>query len=221
MAIAWTVAEAVGMLKPEPARGVREPPWAAIRSPRWPQNPARRRARAATITIPRWIQLVGLPVLALLAWALASTLGHALFLFLTASVIAFTLNPLVRDLQRLRLPRGLAVGIVYLLFVATVVVVLVLVATVVVDQGRTAADRIDAYVTEEDGRTGLTPAEVDVDRLQAWLDDHGLESIQVREQANEWIDSLSAGEPPATPGTSSRSPAVPRSRSSSSSSRSC
>jgi len=150
--------------------------------------------RAATITIPRWIQLVGLPVLALLAWTLASTLGHALFLFLTASVIAFTLNPLVRDLQRLRLPRGLAVAIVYLLFVAAVVVALLLVATVVVDQGRTAADRIDAYVTEEDGRTGLTPAERDVDRLQAWLDDHGLESVQIRKQANEWIDSLSAGE---------------------------
>ena len=128
--------------------------------------------RAATITIPRWIQLVGLPVLALLAWTLASTLGHALFLFLTASVIAFTLNPLVRDLQRLRLPRGLAVGTVYLLFVAVVVVALLLVATVVVDQGRTAADRIDAYVTEEDGRTGLNdrtshPALVIISRSSA------------------------------------------------------
>jgi predicted PurR-regulated permease PerM len=150
--------------------------------------------RGATITIPRWIQLVGLPVLALLAWALASTLGHALFLFLTASVIALTLNPLVRDLQRLRLPRGLGVGIVYLLFVATVVVALVLVTTVVVDQGRTAADRIDAYVTEENAGTGLTPAEQDVERLQAWLDDHGLESIQIRKQVNDWLDSLSAGE---------------------------
>jgi predicted PurR-regulated permease PerM len=109
-------------------------------------------------------------------------------------VIAFTLNPLVRDLQRLRLPRGLGVGIVYLLFVATVVVALVLVATVVVDQGRTAADQIDAYVTEEDGRTGLTPAEVDIERLQGWLDDHGFESIQIREQTTDWIDTLSAGD---------------------------
>jgi predicted PurR-regulated permease PerM len=150
--------------------------------------------RGATITIPRWIQLVGLPVLALLAWALASTLGHALFLFLTASVIALTLNPLVRDLQRLRLPRGLGVGIVYLLFVAMVVVALILVTTVVVDQGRTASDRIDAYVTEENAGTGLTPAEQDVERLQVWLDDHGLESIQIRKQVNDWLDSLSAGE---------------------------
>jgi predicted PurR-regulated permease PerM len=125
---------------------------------------------------------------------LASTLGHALFLFLTASVIAFTLNPLVRDLQRLRLPRGLGVGIVYLLFTAAVVITLVALTTVVVDQTRSAADRIDAYVTEEDGQTGTTGAEQDIDSLQAWLDDHGLESIRIRDQANDWLNSLSAGE---------------------------
>ena len=62
--------------------------------------------------------------------------------------------------------RGLGVGIVYLLFVATVVVALFLVATVVVDQGRTAADRVDAYVTEKNGATGQTRAEVDIERLQ-------------------------------------------------------
>jgi predicted PurR-regulated permease PerM len=147
-----------------------------------------------TIRIPRWIQLVGLPVLAVLAWLLASTLGHALFLFLTASVIAFTLNPLVRDLQRLRLPRGVGVAIVYVVFAAAVVVGLIGLTTVVVDETRSAADRIDAYLTEESGRTGLTGAEEDVERLQAWLDDHGLESVQIEEQLDDWVASLSAGE---------------------------
>lgn len=149
---------------------------------------------AATIQIPRWVQLAGLPVFAVLAWLLASTLGHALFLFLTASVIAFGLNPLVRDLQRLRLPRGLGVSIVYLLFVGALVAGLVVLTTVVVDQTRSVADRIDAYLTEEDGRTSVTGAEEDVDRLQAWLDDHGLESVQIEEQLDEWVASLSAGE---------------------------
>ena len=46
------------------------------------------------------------PVGLLIVWMLAGMLGHVLFLFLTAAVIAFLLNPLVRDLQRLRLPRG-------------------------------------------------------------------------------------------------------------------
>jgi predicted PurR-regulated permease PerM len=147
-----------------------------------------------TIVVPRWIQLVGLPVVAVLAYLLASTLGHALFLFLTASVIAFLLNPLVRRLEGVRVPRGLGVAIVYLTFAAAVVITVVAIATVVVDQARSAAERADAYVTEEDGRTGLTGAERDLDRLQVWLDDHGLEGVEVRQEVTGWLDDLSAGE---------------------------
>ena len=69
-----------------------------------------------TIRIPRWIQLVGLPVLLLLGFFVAEALGHVIFLFLTGAVIAFTLNPLVRDLTRLRLPRGVAVAVVSVVF---------------------------------------------------------------------------------------------------------
>jgi predicted PurR-regulated permease PerM len=146
-----------------------------------------------TIKIPRWVQLVGLPVLLVLAFLLARTLGHVLFLFLTASVIAFTLNPLVRDFTRLKLPRGLAVTIVYLIFAATVAAVLIALAVVAFDQAQKAGERVDAYVTE-DLPGGQTAAEEDIDRLQVWLDDHGLERIQVRTQVNDWIDSLGAGE---------------------------
>jgi predicted PurR-regulated permease PerM len=147
-----------------------------------------------TIQIPRWIQLVGLPVLLVLAFLLARTLGHVLFLFLTASVIAFTLNPLVRDLTRIRVPRSLSVMIVYAIFVAAVAALLIAIGAVAFDQARGAAERIDDYVTEEDVLTGQTAAELDIDSLQAWLDDHGLERIQIRERVTEGIDSLSAGE---------------------------
>ena len=147
-----------------------------------------------TIQIPRWIQLVGLPVLAVLAFLLVGTLGHVLFLFLTASVIAFMLNPLVRDLSRLKVPRTLSVIIVYAIFAATVVALLIAIGVVAFDQARNAAERIDDYVTDVDSATGQTAAELDIDGLQVWLDDHGLESIQVREQVNEWIDSLGTGE---------------------------
>jgi predicted PurR-regulated permease PerM len=149
--------------------------------------------RGPTIEIPRWIQLVVLPVLLVLAFLLAAKLGHVLFLFLTASVIAFTLNPLVRDLTRLRIPRGPSVFLVYTVFAAVVIALLVAIGAVAFDQARNAAERIDEYVTEELD-SGQTAAEVDLDRLQAWLDEHGLEDIQVREQVNEWLDSLSAGE---------------------------
>ena len=147
-----------------------------------------------TIQIPRWIQLVVLPVLLVLAFLLAAKLGHVLFLFLTASVIAFTLNPLVRDLTRLKVPRAPSVFIVYTIFIAVVIALLIAIGVVAFDQASNAADRADEYVTEELAVDGQTAAELDLDRLQAWLDDHGLEDIQIREQVNEWLDSLSAGE---------------------------
>ncbi len=147
-----------------------------------------------TIQIPRWIQLVGLPVLLVLAFLFARTVGHVLFLFLTASVIAFTLNPLVRDLTRVKVPRALSVLVVYAIFAAAVVALLIAIGAVAFDQARNAAGRIDDYVTVEDSGTGQTAAEVDIDGLQAWLDGHGLEQVQVREQFTKWVDSLSAGE---------------------------
>jgi predicted PurR-regulated permease PerM len=150
-------------------------------------------SRGPTIQIPRWIQLVGLPVLLVVAFLLAETLGHVLFLFLTASVIAFMLNPLVRDVTRLKVPRALSVTFVYALFAATMTALLIAIGVVAFDQLRNAAERIDDYVTNED-TGGETGAERDIDGLQAWLDDNGLERIQVREQINEWVDSLSAGD---------------------------
>ena len=151
-------------------------------------------APGPTIQIPRWIQLVGLPVVLVLAFLLAGTLGHVLFLFLVASVIAFMLNPLVRDLTRLKVPRALSVMFVYAVFAATVSALLIAIGVVAFDQTRNAATRIDDYVTTEDPITGQTAAEKDIDGLQAWLDDHGLERVQIREQVTEWIDGLGAGE---------------------------
>jgi predicted PurR-regulated permease PerM len=147
-----------------------------------------------TIRIPRWIQLVGLPVLVVLSFLLARSLGHVLFLFLTAAVIAFTLNPLVRDLTRLRLPRGLAVAVVSVVFATAFVALLVALGTVVVSESRSAADRIDVYFTEESATTGQTGADVDIDRLQRWLNDHGLEGVKLEEQLNDLTDSIGAGD---------------------------
>ena len=146
------------------------------------------------IRIPRWIQLVGLPVLLLLVFLLARTLGHVLFLFLTASVIAFTLNPLVRDLQQLKLPRGLSVAIVSVIFATAFIGLLVALGTVVVSEARSAAERIDVYITEESPVTGQTGVEVDVDRLQQWLDEHGLEGIRIEEQLDDLTESIGAGD---------------------------
>ena len=147
------------------------------------------------IEIPRWIQLVGLPLGLLFLWTLASTVAHVVFLFLVAALIALLLDPLVRALGRLRIPRGISIAFVYLSFAAALVVAVIALGAVVVDQSREAADRIDTYLTVESGQTGETDAERDVDRLQAWLDDHGLERIQIREQGQDFVDSLREADP--------------------------
>jgi predicted PurR-regulated permease PerM len=156
-------------------------------------------ARATRIEIPRWIQLVGLPPLLLLAWALAGALRHAVFVFLVAGLVALLLDPLVRTVEhvplgRFRIPRGLAVAGVYLGFAGAVALAIVGLATVVVDQTRAASDRVEAYLTIERGRNDQTDAERDIDRLQTWLDGHGLERVQIEEQADEFLSGPSANE---------------------------
>src|SRR5512133_1660436 len=142
------------------------------------------------IEIPRWIQLVGLPLGLLFLWTMAAAVSHVVFLFLVAALIALLLDPLVRALGRLRIPRGFSIAVVYLSFAGAIVL-----GAVVIDQTRQAADRIDTYLTVENGQTGQTEAEEDVDRLQAWLDDHGLERIQVRKQGQDFVDSLRDANP--------------------------
>jgi predicted PurR-regulated permease PerM len=147
------------------------------------------------IEIPRWIQLVGLPLGLLFVWTMATAVSHAVFLFLVAALIALLLDPLVRALGRLRIPRGFSIAVVYLSFAAAVVVAVIAIGAIVIDQSREAADRIDTYLTVERGQSRQTDAERDVDRLQAWLDDHGLERIQVEKQGQELVDSLRSANP--------------------------
>ena len=139
------------------------------------------------IEVPRWIQLVGFPLVLLFAWAVAGAVRHAVFLFLVAALVALLLNPLVRGLGRMRIPRGFGVAIVYLSFAAVLVIGVLGLATVVMEQTQSASERIDAYVTEEDGQTGNTGAERELDRLQMWLEDHRLGRIQIEEQGREFI----------------------------------
>lgn len=66
--------------------------------------------------VPRWVQLVLLPLALIAAWALAKAAGKVLLLFIVAALIALILNPAVALVHRPRVPRGLAVLAVYLGF---------------------------------------------------------------------------------------------------------
>jgi len=146
--------------------------------------------RAPTIQIPRWIQLVGLPILLILGWAVAGAVRQVIFLFLVASLIALLLNPLVRGVSHARIPRGFSVAIVYVAFVASIVVALGALGTVVVNHTRTAANRVDDYFTVRHGPQHITDADRDVDRLQHWLNTHGLKSINVEQRGHKWVKQI-------------------------------
>src|SRR6185312_8810922 len=67
---------------------------------------------ATPVVVPRWIQLVGLPLAILGLWALARASGSVLLILVVAGVVALILAPIVRLLERV-FPRGLAILIVY------------------------------------------------------------------------------------------------------------
>jgi predicted PurR-regulated permease PerM len=150
-------------------------------------NAARRPPR---MVIPRWIQLVGLPLLLLFIWVIVRTTGHVVFLFLVAALVAFLLDPIARALQRLRLARGLSVAVVYLSFLAALGLVIFAVATSVAGQTTTAANRLNDYFTHTQGPAGQTAADHDVDRLQRWLNTHHLQSIKVQRQGHKIVRQI-------------------------------
>jgi predicted PurR-regulated permease PerM len=147
-------------------------------------------AGTAKLQIPRWIQLVGLPILLLFLWIVAGAARHVVFLFLVAALIAFLLNPIVRTLTRAKIPRGFGVALVYLSFLAILLAAIVAVGSVVVDQTKSSANRVNDYFTVEHGRPSQTHADRDVDRFQHWLDTHRLGSVDVEQRGHDLVRQI-------------------------------
>jgi predicted PurR-regulated permease PerM len=115
--------------------------------------------------LPRWAQLVLLPLALVVLWALAKAAGTVLLLFVVAGVIALILNPAVALLQRPRVPRGLAVLAVYLAFFLTLAGIGVLLANPISNQVQTFTNSLPHIVNQ---------ANVRIANLQSELDRHGI-----------------------------------------------
>jgi predicted PurR-regulated permease PerM len=98
--------------------------------------------------VPRWVQLVLLPISLLALYALAKAAGKVLLIFIVAAVIALILNPAVALVQRSRIPRGLAVPIVYLAFFLTLIGIGFLLANPIADQVRTFTNNLPHIIDE-------------------------------------------------------------------------
>ncbi len=100
------------------------------------------------VVVPRWVQLVALPLALLAMWALARAAGKVLVVFVVAALIALILNPAVAFLQRSRLPRGLAVLAVYLAFFLTLTGIGFLLANPIVHQVQSFARNLPSLSAE-------------------------------------------------------------------------
>jgi predicted PurR-regulated permease PerM len=142
------------------------------------------------IQVPRWVQLVALPLSLLLLWTIAGTVRDVLFLFLVALLIALLLNPVVRTLGRVWIPRGPAVALVYLAFAAAVALATLALATIVVQQTKSASHRVDAYFTVQSGHPPQTGAEQDLARFQLWLNRNHLSGVHVEKQGDKFLHQV-------------------------------
>lgn len=112
------------------------------------------------ITIPRWIQVVGLPVIILFLWFTASLITQVLFIFASAAILSLIIDPLVKQLERARIPRFIGVFIVYLTLIAIIVLLLILLIPPTISQLQNLVDNLPGYTDT------------------------------VKEQVNNWISSL-------------------------------
>lgn len=142
----------------------------AMEEPRAPKSP-----RAV---VPRWVQLVLLPLALLALWALAKAAGKVLLIFVVAAVIALILNPIVAFVQRPRVSRGLAVLVVYLAFFLTLVGIGFLLANPISNQVRTFTDNLPHIVNEANKQIATVQSELEQHGIHLHLVNQGKTALQ-------------------------------------------
>jgi predicted PurR-regulated permease PerM len=136
-------------------------------------------APVAPVIVPRWIQLVLLPLALLGLWALARASGPILLILVAAAVIALILNPLVRLYGRV-LPRGLAIFGVYLTGLAILAGIGILLSNPVSTQVNRFAADVPHLVRQ---------ANHQLDSFQHWLDRNGIK-LQIKQQGQTALQTI-------------------------------
>ena len=133
------------------------------------------------VVVPRWVQLVMLPLGILGLWVLITAAGPVIVIFLIAAVIALILNPIVRVLTgRLHFPRGLAVATVYLgFFVAA--------AGIVIALANPVSDQVTAFQKDVPGL--VDDANASLADFQTWLDDRGIK-VHITDEGSTALETL-------------------------------
>jgi predicted PurR-regulated permease PerM len=160
----------------------------AEETPRDPTDPTgpRRSEFTATrhpvppVVVPRWIQLVLLPIALLGTWALARAAGPVLLILIIASTIALILNPLVKMFERRGLQRGLAIPLIYIGGFAALGGVGVLLSNPISSQ-------ISRF--QKDVPHLVNQANKDLANVQKWLNRNGIK-IHIQKQGETALQTL-------------------------------
>lgn len=134
----------------------------------------------APVVVPRWIQLVLLPLAILGLWELARAIGPVLLIIIFASVAALILNPPITALQRRGVPRPLAIPLMYLAVLAAIGLVGVLLSNPIASQVGQFQHNIPTIVRH---------ANRDLDNVQTWLDHRGIH-IHIEKQGQTALQTL-------------------------------
>jgi predicted PurR-regulated permease PerM len=154
----------------------------AVRAPGGPApaGPAAAGPSPPPTIVPRWIQLVVLPLAILGLWALARAAGPVLLILVAASTGALILNPLVKRMQRVRVHRGLAIFLVYIALFAGLIGIGILLANPISTQVNRFAKDVPTFVKH---------ANHDLANLQNWLNKHGI-NVQIQQQGQTALQTL-------------------------------
>jgi predicted PurR-regulated permease PerM len=132
------------------------------------------------VPVPRWVQLVLLPLAVVGLYLVLKAAGAVLLLFVIGGLVALLLNPFVTVLRRARVPRGLAVLLVMLALLAVLAGIGVLLANPISDQVSSFQHNVPSIV--HDANHSLAD-------FQAWLDRNGIQ-LQVKKEGQTALQTL-------------------------------
>jgi predicted PurR-regulated permease PerM len=135
---------------------------------------------ADPVVVPRWVQMVAVPLALLALYAVLKAAGVVVLIFVTAAVIALILSPLVAGLQTLHLPRGVAIVAVYLGFLSALVAAGILLANPISSQVTTLRDDVPSITKSANKRLAS---------VQSYFDRKGIK-VQIKKPGHTALETL-------------------------------
>jgi predicted PurR-regulated permease PerM len=154
---------------------------------------------AKKLVVSPYLQYIALALGVVLLVAFVRQVGGVLLTFLAAGVLAYVLNPLVRRLEELRVPRAIAVIGVFLVLILVVIVTLLLIIVPSIGQVqiiiRSPQDLVDQAVAllnraQNIPYVGRYVAELDQDRILQLLKDNAPSAEQMANVATGVIGGV-------------------------------